>query len=131
MSQTTAELVVQEDEYYGTFEIKSYFFGDIRVKLFKDSQEILSMEFGDLEDLFPRETRFRKDARGVYRITRRECKARLGVSQQVELHAKPIANPESKSPSIQHNDSRKSSLKDLPAPSAPVHVLRELVPTIS
>ena len=89
------------------------------------------MEFGDLEDLFPREKGFRKDARGVYRITRGECKARFGVSQKVELHAKPIANPESKSPSIQHNDSRKSSLKDLPAPSAPVHVLRELVPTIS
>ena len=129
MSQTTAELVVQEDEYYGTFEIKSYFFGEIRVKLYKDSQEVLSLEFGDLEDLFPLEKGFRKDSRGIYRITRGECKARFGVSQKVELHAKSLPGPETMPRPIQQNDSRKSSLKDLPAPSAPVTVLRELIAT--
>lgn len=130
MSQTTAELIVQEDEYRGSFEIKSYFFGEIRVKLFKDSQELLSLEFGDLEDLFPREKGFRKDSRGMYRITRGECKARFGVSQKVELHAKPLIVPVQDSParSIQStNDSRKNSLKDTAAPSAPVTILRELV----
>ena len=130
MSQTTAELVVQEDEYYGTFEIKSYFFGEIRVKLYKDSQEVLSLEFGDLEDLFPRDKGFRKDARGIYRVTRGECKARFGVSQRVELHAKPLPGADlvlRQSPlrnSVdQQNDSRKNSLRDLPAP---VTILREL-----
>ena len=132
MSQTTAELVVQEDEYRGTFEIKSYFFGEIRVKLFKDSQDVLSLEFGDLEDLFPRDKGFRKDARGIYRITRGECKARFGISQKVELHAKPLPNPDGtvrplQQQQQQQTDSRKNSLKDLPAPSAPVTVLRELV----
>lgn len=120
MSQTTAELVVQEDEYYGTFEIKSYFFGEIRIKLFKDSQELLSLEFGDLEDLFPRDKGFRKDARGIYRITRGECKARFGVSQKVELHAKllPHANAlllqsQQRRKSIDALDqSRNSSFKD-------------------
>ena len=48
MSQTTAELIVQEDEYYGKFEIKSYFFGEIRIKLFKDAQDVLTIDFGDL-----------------------------------------------------------------------------------
>ena len=129
MSQTTAELVVQEDEYRGTFEIKSYFFGEIRVKLYKDSQEILSLEFGDLEDLFPREKGFRKDSRGIYRITRGECKARFGVSQKVELHAKPLPGQETIPRPIQQHDSRKNSLKDIPAPSAPITVLRELIPT--
>jgi len=136
MSQTTAELVVQEDEYYGTFEIKSYFFGEIRVKLYKDSQEILSLEFGDLEDLFPREKGFRKDSRGIYRITRGECKARFGVSQKVELHAKPLPTPEPFPRPIQlqqqQYDARKNSLKDVPAPSAPsapITILRELVAT--
>jgi hypothetical protein len=137
MSQTTAELVVQEDEYQGTFEIKSYFFGEIRVKLYKDSQEILSMEFGDLEDLFPREKGFRKDSRGIYRITRGECKARFGVSQKVELHAKPLPGQEMILRPIQQQqqqqyDSRKNSLKDTPAPSAPsapITILRELVAT--
>jgi len=130
MSQTTAELIVQEDEYHGTFEIKSYFYGEIRVKLFKDSQDILTLEFGDLEDLFPRDKGFRKDARGIYRITRGECKARFGVSQKVELHARPLApTQEIIHRPLQQYDSRKNSLKDNPAPSAPVTILRELIST--
>lgn len=131
MSQTTAELVVQEDEYRGNFEIKSYFFGEIRVKIYKDSQELLSIELGDLEDLFPREKGFRKDNRGLYCITRGECKARFGISQKVELHAKPILGQDLTSRALQQNDSRKNSLKDSPAPSAPVTILRELVPNFN
>lgn len=131
MSETTAELIVQEDEYQGAFEIKSYFFGEIRVKLFKDSQEVLSLEFGDLEDLLPRDKGFRKDARGIYRMTRGECKARFGVSQKVELHAKPLTGNESiprpLSTASQSSDTRKNSAKDITAPSAPVTILRELV----
>jgi hypothetical protein len=127
MSQTTAELVVQEDEYRGTFEIKSYFFGEIRVKLFKDSQEILSLEFGDLEDLFPREKGFRKDLNGIYRITRGECKARFGISQKVELHAKSLPGADLLlRQSLQQNDSRTNSLKDTQVPSAPVTIRRDL-----
>jgi len=134
MSQTTAELLVQEDEYHGTFEIKSYFFGEIRVKLYKDSQDLLSLEFGDLDDLFPREKGFRKDARGIYRITRGECKARFGVSQKVELHAKPLPGADlilrqSQRNSVdQQNDSRTNSLKDIPTTTtAPSTILRGLV----
>ena len=127
MSQTTAELLVQEDEYHGTFEIKSYFFGEIHVKVYKDSQELLNLEFGDLEDLFPREKGFRKDARGIYRITRGECKARFGVSQKVELHAKPLPGADLVLRQSQQNDSRKNSVKDNSAPTAPITVLRELI----
>ena len=132
MSQTTAELIVQEDEYRGTFEIKSYFYGEIRVKLFKDSQEVLSLEFADLEDLFPRDKGFRKDANGLYRITRGECRARFGVSQKVELHAKPLPGAESilvRNAIDSQNNSRKNSLRDPHAqvPQAPASVLRELV----
>ena len=133
MSQTTAELLVQEDEYHGTFEIKSYFFGEIHVKVYKDSQELLNLEFGDLEDLFPRAKGFRKDARGIYRITRGECKARFGVSQKVELHAKPLPGADlvlrqSQRNSLdQPNDSRKNSVRDNSASTAPIPVLRELI----
>lgn len=91
MSQTTAELIVQEDQYYGQFEIKTYFYGEIRVKLFKDSQEILVLEFTDLEDIFTREKGFRKDARGIFRISRGECRARFGISQRIELRSKPLS----------------------------------------
>ena len=101
MSQTTAELLVQEDQYSGTFEIKSYFTGEIRVKLFKDSQELLTMDFGDLDDLFPRDRGFRRDSRGIYRITRGECKARFGISQKVELHAKKLPDTSSNSTMIE------------------------------
>ncbi|CAF1393989.1 unnamed protein product [Adineta steineri] len=131
MSQTTAELLVQEDEYHGTFEMKSYFIGEIHIKLYKDSQEVLSLEFGDLDDLFPRDKGFRKDSRGIYRITRGECKARFGISQKVELHAKPLPGTDlilrqSQRNSLdQQNDSRKNSVKDVP--TAPVTVLRELI----
>lgn len=134
MSQTTAELIVQEDEYRGNFEIKSYFYGEVRVKLFKDSQEILTLEFGDLEDLFPRDKGFRKDSHGIYRITRGECRARFGVSQKVELHAKflpgaDLLHRQSQRNSVEQQtiDSRKSSLKDIPLISAPVSLRRELI----
>ncbi|UJR10225.1 hypothetical protein I4U23_014438 [Adineta vaga] len=133
MSQTTAELLVQEDEYHGTFEIKSYFFGEIRVKVYKDSQEVLSLEFGDLEELFPRDKGFRKDAHGLYRITRGECKARFGVSQKVELHAKPLPGADlflrqSQRNSLdQANELRKNSIKDNSTPTTSVTVLRELI----
>ncbi|CAF0967600.1 unnamed protein product [Rotaria sordida] len=134
MSQTTAELVVQEDEYHGTFEIKSYFFGEIRVKVYKDSQELLTLEFGDLEDLFPRDKGFRKDTRGLYRVTRGECRARFGVSQKVELHAKLlpgadlyIRQSQQQNSIDQENDSRRNSLKDIPSITAPLTIHREIV----
>lgn len=134
MSQTTAELVVQEDEYFGTFEIKTYFIGEIRVKLFKDSQELLSLEFADLEDLFPRGKGFHKDARGIYRVTRGECKARFGISQKVELHAKPLPGMSSlprqnllhRNSFDQQDDSRKSSLRDIPSLVPSMTTLRDL-----
>lgn len=133
MSETKAELVVQEDEYRGTFEIKSYFYGEIRIKLYKDSQEILTIEFADLEDLFTREKGFQKDARGLYRITRGECRARFGVSQKVELHAKPLPAVDlhvHQSPQRnlydQLSDSRKNSLKGIPTIPVPTANYRDL-----
>ena len=90
MSKTTAELLVEEDEYKGQFEMKTYFSGDIRVKLFKDGLELLSMELGDLDEIFTRDRGFVRDSRGIYRITRGNCKARFGIEQKIELHQKPL-----------------------------------------
>ncbi|CAF1271067.1 unnamed protein product [Didymodactylos carnosus] len=115
LSQTTAELVVQEDEYKGTFEIKSYFFGEIRLKVFKDQQELLNLEFGDLEDLFPRDKGFRKDARGIYRVTRGECKARFGISQKVELHQRALPGAEQYFKQVQDKE-REKQPQDEPPP---------------
>jgi hypothetical protein len=90
MSKTTAELLVQEDKFQGSFEIKTYFYGDIRVKLLKDSQELISIDLSDLEDIFTRDKGFKKDQKGLFRITRGECKARYGIEQKIELHQQPL-----------------------------------------
>lgn len=90
MSKTTAELLVQESQYKGNFEIKTYFSGFLRFKLFKDGQELLLIELPDLDDIFSKEKGFQRDQKGIYRITRGECKATFGIEQKIELHQTPI-----------------------------------------
>jgi hypothetical protein len=94
MSKTTAELLVQENEYKGRFEIKTYFSGEISVKLFKDGHDVLLMELPDLDDIFTRAKGFQKDNKGLFCITKGECKARFGIDQKVELHQQSINNKE-------------------------------------
>ena len=90
MSKTTAELLVQEDQYKGVFEIKTYFSGELRIKLFKESQELLIIELGDLDDIFTKDKGFKRDQKGLYRLTRGECRARFGIEQKVELHQQKL-----------------------------------------
>lgn len=90
MSKTTAELLVQEDQYKGVFEFKTYFSGELRIKLFKDSQELLIIELGDLDDIFTKDKGFKRDQKGLYRLTRGECRARFGIEQKVELHQQKL-----------------------------------------
>ena len=90
MSKTTAELVVQESKYKGEFEIKTYFSGYLRFKLFKDGRELLLIELPDLENIFSREKGFGRDQKGIFRITKGECKATFGVEQKIELHQTPL-----------------------------------------
>jgi hypothetical protein len=86
MSKTTAELFVNETQFKSTFEIKTYFSGYVRYKLFKDFQEVLLIELTDLEDILTKEKGFNKDTKGIYKITKGECKANFGVEQRIELH---------------------------------------------
>ena len=86
MSMTTAELLVQENEYRGRFEIRSYFSGEIGVKLFRDGHEMLLIELADLDEVLTRDKGFQKDSKGLFRVSRGECKARFGINQKVELH---------------------------------------------
>lgn len=86
MSRTTAKLVVAEKEYKGKFEIKSYFSGGIRIKVFKDSDELLCIDLDDLEDIFTSAKGFKKDQNGLYRISSGECRASFGIEQNIELH---------------------------------------------
>lgn len=90
MSKTTAELLVQESQFKGSFEVKSYFSGHLRFKLFKDGQELLLIELSDLEDIFSREKGFSKDQKGIFRMTKGECKANFGIEQKIELHQTPL-----------------------------------------
>ncbi len=90
MSKTTAELLVKEDEYRGRFEIKTYFYGGISVKLMKDGYELLAIELDDLNDIFNSEKGFKRDKNGIFIVTRGECKAVFGIEQKIELHQQKL-----------------------------------------
>lgn len=90
MTRTTAELLVKEDEYKGAFEIKTYFKGGVSVKLYKDHEVILHIELDDLEEIFTGAKGFAKDNKGLFHMTRGECKARFGIEQKIELHQNPL-----------------------------------------
>lgn len=90
MSQTTAELLVKENQYKGAFECKSYFSGSIRVKLFKDNLEVLSFDLDDLNDILTPDKGFRRDNKGIYCVTKGECKARFGIEQKIQLKQQAI-----------------------------------------
>ena len=90
MSQTTAELMVQEDDYSGQFEIKSYVSGGISVKLLKDNMEMVTIELDDLNEIFTVDKGFMKDKRGIYMLTKGECRAHFGIEQKIELHQRPL-----------------------------------------
>lgn len=90
-SQTTAELQVKEKEYKGRFEIKTYFKGDISLKLFnRDGHEVLQIDLGDIDDIFTRNLGFQRDNKGLFKMTRGTCKARFGIDQKIELHQRPV-----------------------------------------
>ena len=86
MSKTTAELFVNETQFKSAFEIKTYFSGYVRFRLFKDCQEVLLIVLTDLDDILTREKGFNRDTKGIYKITKGECKANFGIEQRIELH---------------------------------------------
>ena len=91
MTKTTAELMIREDEYKGTFEIKTYFRGDLCVRLFSvNGDEVCLIELGELDEVFTKERGFQRDNKGLFRISRGECKAKYGVEQKIELKQRPI-----------------------------------------
>lgn len=92
MSKTTAELLVQEDEYKGQFEIKTYFTGGVSIRLYKDNMELVTIDLDDLSEIFTVDRGFKRDKRGIFRITKGECKARFGIEQKIELHQRPLTN---------------------------------------
>lgn len=90
MSCTTAELHVQENEYKGNFEIKTYFKGELSVQLFKDGSEVCTIEIGEISNVFTHDKGFRKDGKGLFRMSRGNCKARFGIDQRIALKQKPL-----------------------------------------
>ena len=96
MSKTTAELLVQEREYQGRFEIKTYFRGEVVVRLLnQEGVELCQMELGDLESILTPAKGFCKDGQGIYKMTRGQCKARFGIDQKIELHQRALDSPAS------------------------------------
>ncbi len=90
MTNTTAELMVRENEYKGNFEIKTYFRGEILVRLYHNGVEVCEIELADLDDLLTKDKGFQRDADGLFRLTRGCCNARFGIDQRIELKQRPI-----------------------------------------
>lgn len=91
MSETTAELLVQEREYKGHFAIKTYFKGDLGLKLFnKEGNEVLQIDLGELNRIFTSAKGFQQDGKGLFKMTRGTCKARFGIDQRIELHQRDL-----------------------------------------
>lgn len=90
MTKTTAELVVNENQFISKFEVKTYFSGKVLVCLQKDNHTYLRLDLGDLNQIFTPEKGFRRDEQGIYYLTKGECKARFGIDQKIALHQYPI-----------------------------------------
>ncbi|KAL7668571.1 hypothetical protein ACOME3_009268 [Neoechinorhynchus agilis] len=94
MSVTTAELIVDEDEYDGDFTIRSSFTGEIKVLLkhSKTGMTLLEMRFTDLADVFTVQDGFQpiENTQGVAMVSRGHCSIHFGIDQKIELHQRPI-----------------------------------------
>lgn len=92
MSKTAAELVVEEHQYAGKFEVKTYFYGKVSMKLLKDGVQLLTFDLGDLSEIFNSNKGFKKDEEGIFIITKGECRASFGIEQKIELHQHALEN---------------------------------------
>ncbi|XP_064644388.1 uncharacterized protein LOC135498142 [Lineus longissimus] len=91
-TRTTVELVVKDDEYKGTFGIRSYFSGKIYVDVSKDNTQLTRLIIGDLKQIFKEEMGFKRcpKSKRIYFDTHGICNCRYGVEQQVKISETPI-----------------------------------------
>jgi hypothetical protein len=84
---TTVELVVKDDEYKGTFAIRSFFSGKIYVDIRKDNTQLTRLIIGDLKQIFKEDMGFKRcpKTKRIYFDTHGVCNCRYGVEQQVRI----------------------------------------------
>ena len=93
--QTTADLVIREQEYNGHFFVKSKFAGKVHVSLRnKKDGSVLTTLTGDVKHIFTPDKGFQVDKTGIYCITEGTCQCRFGIEQHVKLTQRALDNSE-------------------------------------
>ncbi len=89
--QTTADLVIREQEYNGHFYVRSRFDGKVHVNLRnKKDNSVLTTITGNVKHIFTPDKGFQVDKTGIYCITEGTCQCRFGIEQHVRLTQKAI-----------------------------------------
>ncbi len=89
--QTTADLVIREQEYSGQFHVKSKFEGKVHVSLRnKKDNTVLTTLTGDVKHIFTPDKGFQVDKSGIYCVTEGTCQCRFGIEQHVRLTQREI-----------------------------------------
>lgn len=84
-SQTIARLVIEEHQFKGRFEIKTYFFGKVSMKLLKNGTHLTTFDLGDLMQFFTSNHGFQKDENGIFIFSKCDVNGTYGIKQKVEL----------------------------------------------
>ena len=89
--RTKAALVIKEDEYKGSFSVKSKFEGKVHVTLRnKRDNSALTTITGTVKQIFTPQLGFQVDKSGIYCVTEGNCKCRYGIQQRVKLTQKAL-----------------------------------------
>lgn len=76
---------VKENEFKGRFTIRTYFKGEVTVRLLtRDGIELAYMDL-DIADIFTTANGFTIDSTGICKVTKGNCKTRFAVDQKVSL----------------------------------------------
>ncbi|XP_070579175.1 uncharacterized protein [Ptychodera flava] len=96
-TETTAELLIEEEEYNGKFTVETKFEGKVQVTIRnkKDKNNVLTIITGDIGDVLSGEHGFFTKLEGnkkavVYFATEGVCLCRYGIKQQMVLKQKAL-----------------------------------------
>lgn len=92
-SIVTAELEIQETEYSGNFEVKTYLKGQFEVKLSKNNKTLAPIRGRNLQTIF-KSHGFQEDSGGIFCMTKGKCHFRYGVEQKLKIHEEALNDDE-------------------------------------
>jgi len=90
--KTTAELVVNEDQYESKFKVKSFFSGKIHVTILnlRDNNSFVKSVSGDIVNIMNGEQGFNIENDQVTFVSKGTCNFRYGVEQNIQLNEEAL-----------------------------------------